>query len=147
MATKTNLTKPDPATVLCDGFRSYIARKLGGGYSEDELHEVFAIAEQAIRTGNLRDTKRLMGYLRTVVRIEVTARIREIIQRRREQAAADRALHALAPRDQEILARFYLREQSANQICSEMGLPESQYRLFKSRAMQRFSAAIVPAAA
>jgi DNA-directed RNA polymerase specialized sigma24 family protein len=138
--------------VLCDGFRLYIARKLGNGHSEDQ-HEVLVIAEQAIREGNLRD-QRLMGYLRTVVRSRVAARIQEIIQRRQHVDAgelnrekrdmADRVLRSLAPRDQEILTRFYLREQSADQICAEMGLPEDQYWLFKSRAMQRFA---VPTAA
>jgi DNA-directed RNA polymerase specialized sigma24 family protein len=42
-------------------------------------------------------------------------------------------------RDREILTRFYLLEQSQEQICEEMGLNDTQFRLLKSRAKQRFS--------
>src|SRR6266851_4698063 len=38
----------------------------------------------------------------------------------------------------EILTRFYLYEQSQDQICSEMGLTLTQFRLLKSRAKGRF---------
>ncbi|MGA2595136.1 MAG: antitoxin Xre/MbcA/ParS toxin-binding domain-containing protein [Bryobacteraceae bacterium] len=51
----------------------------------------------------------------------------------------DTALKGLAPRDREILARFYLDEQSQDRICAEMGLTEAQFRLLKSRARARFS--------
>ena len=43
----------------------------------------------------------------------------------------------LTPRDREILLRFYLDEQSRDQICAEMGLTETQFRLLKSRAKAR----------
>ena len=33
---------------------------------------------------------------------------------------------------------FYLREQSQEQICEEMKLTETQFRLLKSRAKARF---------
>ena len=48
-------------------------------------------------------------------------------------------LSSLSSRDREILRRFYLEEQSREQICSEMRLTETQFRLFKSRAKARFS--------
>ena len=35
--------------------------------------------------------------------------------------------------------RFYLYEQSQDQICAEMGLTETQFRLLKSRAKTRFA--------
>lgn len=38
----------------------------------------------------------------------------------------------------EILTRFYLHEQSQEEICSEMALTETQFRLLKSRAKARF---------
>src|ERR1035441_3608694 len=105
MATKTNRTKPDPATeklyrVLCDSLRLYIARKLGRGYSEDEFHEVFVIGEQAIRESNLRDPKRLMEYFRIVVRNRVAAQTREIIQRRQHVDAGERGPLSQEKRDQ-----------------------------------------------
>jgi RNA polymerase sigma-70 factor, ECF subfamily len=43
----------------------------------------------------------------------------------------------MAPRCREILERFYLREQRREQICREMSLTETQFRLLKSRAKAR----------
>jgi len=47
-------------------------------------------------------------------------------------------LCSMSTRDREILTRFYLHEQSQEQICAEMGLSETQFRLLKSRAKARF---------
>ena len=43
------------------------------------------------------------------------------------------ALAALSQRDRDILVRFYLKEQPQEQICREMALTETQFRLL-SRA-------------
>jgi DNA-directed RNA polymerase specialized sigma24 family protein len=50
----------------------------------------------------------------------------------------ERVLRGLSKRDREILTRFYLDEQPQEQICEEMQLTETQFRLFKSRAKTRF---------
>jgi RNA polymerase sigma-70 factor, ECF subfamily len=47
-------------------------------------------------------------------------------------------LDRMTERDREILTRFYLYEQSQEQICEEMELSETQFRLLKSRAKARF---------
>jgi DNA-directed RNA polymerase specialized sigma24 family protein len=49
-----------------------------------------------------------------------------------------RTLRAMSSRDREILTRFYLQEQSQEQICAEMHLTDTQFRLLKSRAKARF---------
>jgi hypothetical protein len=36
------------------------------------------------------------------------------------------------------LTRFYLNEESAEEICDNMGLTDTQFRLIKSRAKARF---------
>jgi RNA polymerase sigma-70 factor (ECF subfamily) len=64
---------------------------------------------------------------------EVTA----IAQQRVDLARS--VLERMTSRDREILSRFYLREQSQEQICREMRLTETQFRLLKSRAKQRFA--------
>jgi DNA-directed RNA polymerase specialized sigma24 family protein len=51
----------------------------------------------------------------------------------------ERILRSISRRDREILTRFYLLEQTQEQICSQMGLSENQFRLLKSRAKARFS--------
>ncbi|MBV9677936.1 MAG: sigma-70 family RNA polymerase sigma factor, partial [Acidobacteriaceae bacterium] len=48
------------------------------------------------------------------------------------------ALEGLSKRDRDILVRFYLQEQPQEQICREMSLTETQFRLLKSRAKAKF---------
>jgi DNA-directed RNA polymerase specialized sigma24 family protein len=52
---------------------------------------------------------------------------------------AMRVLTSLPWRDREVLMRFYLKEQSPRQICRDMGLTQTQFRLTKSRAKARFT--------
>ena len=57
---------------------------------------------------------------------------------RESHDVAMRVLNGLPPRDREVLVRFYLREQAADEICRDMGLTETQFRLIKSRAKARY---------
>jgi RNA polymerase sigma-70 factor (ECF subfamily) len=146
------------------GIRYYLCRQLGHQELDDKVHDTFVIVVQAIRRGELREPDRLMGFVRTVVRRQVAAYIDEVVHCRRdeinldvgvriadrrhnpEQSAAFRqkmefmltVLRSLSERDREILTRFYLDEQSQEQICQEMRLTETQFRLLKSRAKARF---------
>lgn len=105
-----------------------------------------------------------MGFVRTIVRRQVAAHIDKVVHNRREQVELDstvrvadtrenpeesaifrqraeliqRVLGELPERDREILTRFYLYEQSQDQICEDMSLTETQFRLLKSRAKARF---------
>jgi RNA polymerase sigma factor (sigma-70 family) len=146
------------------GIRFYLCRQLGPQDLEDKVHDTFLIVVQAICRGELREPDRLMGFVRTVVRRQVAAHIDRAVQARREQAdlqcgtsisdgrsnpeqdAISRqrqdimtvVLRSLSRRDREILTRFYLLGESQEQICGEMGLTETQFRLLKSRAKARF---------
>lgn len=146
------------------GIRYYLCRQLGPQELEDKVHDTFLIVVNAIKRGDLREPERLMGFVRTVVRRQVAAYIEQAVHNRREQAdletgiaVADRkqnpeqeamvrqknelmksALEALSKRDRDILVRFYLQEQSQEQICREMSLTETQFRLLKSRAKAKF---------
>jgi RNA polymerase sigma-70 factor, ECF subfamily len=146
------------------GIRYYLCRQLGPQELEDKVHDTFLIVVNAIRRGDLREPERLMGFVRTVVRRQVAAYIEQAVHMRREQAdletgisVADRkqnpeqeamlhqkaelmksALAALSQRDRDILVRFYLQEQPQEQICREMSLTETQFRLLKSRAKAKF---------
>jgi len=146
------------------GIRYYLCRQLGPQELEDKVHDTFLIVVNAIRRGDLREPERLMGFVRTVVRRQVAAYIEHAVHTRREQAeletgisVADRtqnpeqeamvkqkaelmksALGALSKRDRDILVRFYLKEQPQEQICREMSLTETQFRLLKSRAKAKF---------
>jgi RNA polymerase sigma factor (sigma-70 family) len=146
------------------GIRYYLVRQLGPQELDDKIHDTFVVVVQAIKRGELREPERLMGFVRTVVRRQVAAHIDRAVQNRRERAEVDqniqvvdphgnpeesaisrqrrdliqRVLSQLSGRDREILTRFYLYEQSQEQICSDMDLTETQFRLLKSRAKARF---------
>src|SRR5690242_13178571 len=139
------------------GIRYYLCRQLGPQELDDKVHDTFLIVVQAIRRGDLREPERLMGFVRTVVRRQVAGYIDRVVHSRREELnldvgirVADRrhnpeqsaafqqkvdfmlgVLGSLSPRDQEILRRFYLDEQTQEQICEEMDLTETQFRLLK----------------
>jgi RNA polymerase sigma-70 factor, ECF subfamily len=150
--------------VFSRGIRFYLCRQLGPQDLDDRVHDTFLVVAQAIQRGELREPERLMGYVRTIVRRHVAAQIENNVYCRRRQIDLDwgltirdlgsnpeqtaiqqenaeiarRVLDSIAPRDREVLIRFYLQEQSAEEICSEMGLTETQFRLLKSRAKARF---------
>jgi RNA polymerase sigma-70 factor (ECF subfamily) len=150
--------------VFSRGVRFYLCRQLGPQEIDDKVHDAFLIVIQAIQRGDLREPQRLMGFVRTVVRRQVAAYIDNAVQTRREHADLDSGsrvldetvspeetvmreqraeimreiLQSISPRDREILTRFYIREQTQEQICEEMSLSETQFRLLKSRAKARF---------
>lgn len=168
---KIRLNDPDGLEelyrVLSRGVRYYLCRQLGPQDLDDRVHDTFLVVAQAIQRGELREPERLMGYVRTIVRRQVAAQIEDNVLSRKHQFDLDwglavrdagnnpeqnairreneriarKVLKSIAPRDREVLIRFYLWEQSAEQICGEMGLTETQFRLLKSRAKARFGQA------
>lgn len=146
------------------GIRYYFYRQLGPQELDDKLHDTFLIVVQAIQRGDLREPERLMGFVRTVVRRQVAAHIDTVVHSRREHTTLEpgtvlrdkkgtpeedfagreklelmfATLRGLSARDREVLTRFYLQEQSQEQICREMNLTDTQFRLLKSRAKARF---------
>ncbi|HYL77135.1 MAG TPA: sigma-70 family RNA polymerase sigma factor [Bryobacteraceae bacterium] len=150
--------------LFARGIRFYLCRQLGPQELDDKVHDTFLIVVQAIRRGEIREPERLMGFVRTVVRRQVAAHIDQIVHSRRDELnidvgvrIADRrrnpeqaavfhqkvefmteVLASLSERDREILTRFYLHEESQEQVCEEMNLSETQFRLLKSRAKARF---------
>jgi len=150
--------------IFSRGVRYYLCRHLGPQELDDKVHDTFLIVVQAIQGGALREPEKLMGFVRTVVRRQVAAFIDQAIHTRRDLADMEvggripdarnnpeqraiqeqktdlmvKVLQGISRRDREILTRFYLYEQSMEQICEEMGLTETQFRLLKSRAKARF---------
>ncbi len=151
--------------VFSRGIRYYLCRHLGPQELDDKVHDTFLIVVQAIQSGGLREPEKLMGFVRTVVRRQVAAFIDTAVHTRRDFAdlelggtVADgganpeqqllreersnlmlKVLRGISRRDREILTRFYLYEQTQAQICEEMALTETQFRLLKSRAKTRFA--------
>jgi RNA polymerase sigma-70 factor (ECF subfamily) len=152
-------------TVFAKGIRYFLLRNLGPEDLDDKVHDCFVIVAQAIRNGDLREPERLMGYVRTVVKRQIAASIDVAVQQRRNRVEfedsmfyvsdwrenpertviaqqraeiARKVLNGVSRRDRDILNRFYVLEQSQEQICADMGLSYNQFRLLKSRAKARF---------
>lgn len=150
--------------IFARGVRFYLWRQIGPEELDDRVHDTFLLVVQAIQRGDLREPERLMGFVRTVVRRQVAAYIERAVQTRRGQTELHpglpvsdsrsnpeqqllarqkveimlKVLESVSRRDREILTRFYLLEQTQQQICREMKLTETQFRLLKSRAKARF---------
>jgi len=150
--------------LFARGIRFYLCRQLGMQELDDKVHDTFLIVVQAIQRGDLREPERLMGFVRTVVRRQVAAHIDQVVHSRRDEMHLDvgvrvpdrqrnpeqsmackqkiefmrEILEQLSDRDREILSRFYLDEQTQDEICAQMNLSETQFRLLKSRAKARF---------
>jgi RNA polymerase sigma factor (sigma-70 family) len=150
--------------VLGRGLRYYLGRHLGAQDLEDRLHEILLIVVSAIQKGQVREPERIMGFVRTVAQRRVAAHIEKLVHSRKreneltpdldvadqrqnpEQLAATKQkadlmnsiLAQMPERQREILVRFYSHEQTPEQICQEMSLTETQFRLAKSRAKAIF---------
>jgi len=144
----------------------YFFRKRVGEDADDLYHELIVALISQLRDGALREPDRLMGYARTIASRLVAQRITSYVEARQQSAADDyahsiradgpnpeacairqeqsniasRILRALPVRDREVLIRFYINEHEAERIQTDMHLTETQFRLIKSRAKQRFHA-------
>jgi RNA polymerase sigma-70 factor, ECF subfamily len=151
--------------VFTTGIRYYLCRQLGPQDLDDKVHDAFLTITQSIRRGDLREPERLMGYVRTIVRRQVAGYIGVAVEARRNTSNGDYSavlcdqqpdperkvierqkvdmalslLKSLPRRDREVLVRFYLKEQSPRQICRDLELSDTQFRLVKSRAKARFT--------
>lgn len=149
------------------GIRLFLCRHLGAQELEDKVHDTFVIVLTAIQRGEVRDPSRLPAFVRTVVRRQVANHIGGVIHERRDCVDIDSTggadqlvddgqspeqqviseeqisimrelLLQVDERDRELLVRFYLREETAEQICADLNLSSNQFRLLKSRAKVRF---------
>jgi len=149
---------------ISNGLRPYLARQLRSQDFHDKVHSIFVDVVIAIQRGQLREPHRLMGFARTIARRKVSGYIDDAASTRRNQVDIDSAfwlacpqatpetemlvreqqdlvrwtLAHLSQREGEILSRFYMQEQTQQQICLEMGLSHTQYRLLKWRSKARF---------
>jgi len=151
------------------GLRQYLRHHLHESQDvEDKLHDTFVAVVSQIREGHVREPARLAGFVHTIARRQAAGYIANAIRRRTEKAEmageqhngiiaptqeaglldrqkmdmAKKALAALGMMDRQILVRFYVEGQPAEQICRELGLTETQFRLRKSRAKERFAALV-----
>jgi RNA polymerase sigma factor (sigma-70 family) len=145
---------------MVKNFTYFLMRQLGPDDLQDSVHDVYVTVAEAITAGKLRDPERLRAFLTTVTRFYTYSQIERRVQGRNrftglDGMAVDVAdatnletglynrqrvtfvrdiLLQMPALDREILRRFYLQEQSKEQICREMRLTPTQFRNMKSQA-------------
>ena len=128
--------------------------------SDDRVQETYLAVVKAIQNGELREPEKLIGFIRVIGHRQYCAYLKRRDKSRSSQAGhevfegssrsrfdpehdvlgnerrsfAQRVLAQLAPREREILERFYIREESPDCICKKMNLTSNQFRLLKWRA-------------
>lgn len=137
-----------------------LRRQFGYQDFEDRLHDVYLIVVESIRAGKFREPAALPSYIQGVARFVICSHVTTRVRRRRlyptlrhwhatrppendpegacwkrEQTdIMQKLLAELSEREREILIRFYVEEQSKEEICKQLHITETQFRLGKSRA-------------
>ena len=134
--------------VIAKGIRFFLSRQLGEENLEERVDLTFRVVVQALKRDEAGGLDRLMGHVLDSIRAQVAAHNGKTPNReatpqqattfRRQLESMRGVLRTISPRDREILKRFYLDEQTEEQICGQMELTRSQFRLLKSRAAARF---------
>ncbi len=141
----------------------FVARHYSPEHAEDCIQDTVLCAIEQIRAGKLTSPEALPGYLAIILRRTVwntnlasrrragdqktfDAVVRACVDDRegpsrllevKEQARLMKdGLQRLKPVEREILTRFYLQEQSREEICTAMNLTETQFRLLKCHRKQ-----------
>jgi RNA polymerase sigma factor (sigma-70 family) len=142
----------------------YLATRHCPAYAEDCVQDTVMTVICQIRAGQLQTPAALPGYLNIVLkrtawnkklqaeRVETHPEVfcgviatrsdarenpEERLQLQDRTRVLREALSQLKPQERELLTRFYLQEQTPEQICEEMGLTETQFRLNKSRSKKK----------
>ncbi len=126
---------------------------------EDIYQEVFRLAIEKIRAGEVREPERLSGFVLSLTRNLITRSYRrtggdthatpaepsmpadqlERLLRQERASIARRILSELgSSRDREVLHRYYLDEEDKETICAELGLHELHLNQVLCRARGRY---------
>jgi RNA polymerase sigma factor (sigma-70 family) len=139
-------------------------QRFGDPHANDRTHDAYLATIQAIVNGEPHDPAALPGFIHAIARRMVCASLRERYKQRLREVVAQhlplsdskldleeeifirqkrewlrKALADLPSDQRDILERFYVLEQRPEQICEEMKLTETQYRLLKWRSKRRFA--------
>lgn len=150
--------------LVSKAVRRVASPSLGTNDLGDHTHNCYLLIEHQISSVSLRYPERLWAFIVTCARRYVYASINRRIHDRnlceglrrdntglrpvnptelgiahnQQKTLARRVLSELAPREREVLERFYLSEEQAERICDVMDMTPTQFRLLKSRAKARF---------
>ncbi len=130
---------------------------------DDLFQETFRVLLQRLRAGTVRDPSQLSAFVATLARNLATEHFRrarkgegdpsvtlewledprpsapELVARAEQGALVRRILEELpVPRDRDVLRRFYLGQESKEQIQADHGLSSLQFNRVLHRARERF---------
>ena len=154
-------------SLVSKGMLFFLRRQMSAHLAEERMHGAFMIVLKAIQDGRIKDAKDFSGYLMTVTKGQYRQDFHHIRSSENATACSDefvldglpskakynpdsgleaqrrstlmaQVLRSMSPECREILNRFYVLEQSQEQICTEMKLTDNHFRLLKSRAKVEF---------
>lgn len=115
------------------GFVRTVVRRI----AQEKIGEIERIAQETI--GEIERNNAAQSYVTTR---QTPPNQENTIANQERTKAVKRVLNGMAARDREILMRFYLKEQTPEEICGALGVTVPQFRLVKSRARQAMEAAL-----
>jgi RNA polymerase sigma factor (sigma-70 family) len=153
---------------LLDGFRKRLIRQLGAFDGEEGFHSGFVALLDLIYGNRLANPKTLIAVANTIFHRQYCQTVRQRVKDRDRHVALtvampdlersshplDNLLHEqkvrlmrealseLPGKWKELMVRFYVNDESKEEICATMRISENQFRLHKSRAKARLIAAI-----
>jgi RNA polymerase sigma-70 factor (ECF subfamily) len=139
-------------------------RKMSLENAKDQHHCVFAILLDAIQSGAIEDPQTFPSYAVMVAKRQAQQYLQNLsnkpadydrrllddscsyakvnsevmLENAERNALMHQTIAMLKVQEREILDRIYVQEQSSEEICKDMALTETQFRVLKSRAKGRF---------
>jgi len=129
----------DLRRLISPGLRLLLARRVGSNDADRMAEALVARIVSAIRAGGLGEPEHLLGFVRSAVN-ETRRETGEIDEIEQHGPLRD-AMAELAPRDRDVLKRFYLERQSEDDIYRETGVELAEIRRIRSRVRWKLAAA------
>ncbi len=131
--------------MISSGLKLLIRRRLGPEGAEDRTRETFRAVVEGIQSGGLSDPDCLSAFVRETLQRQLASRNQAApAQAETSRLAAGsvvamrEVLESLPEQERDALTRFFVLEQPAERVMSELGLSEAGFRAMKARAKVRF---------
>ena len=141
------LRESDPSAVeeLIDRYSARMQhflrrRRFSETEAADLSGDIFLSVVQAVRRSALEREEALPAFVWTIARRRATMYRTEPRQTPRAESlqAAKAILAGMPEQDRELLVRYYLGEQTPEQICESFGLTAQQWGMVKTQTKARF---------
>ncbi len=122
--------------IFQSGIRYFLSRTLGQHQIESRQREVLSLVIKSIKENSIREPSRLVSYVLTVLRQYISSQmtvsphlVSEKESHANVHADAIRTLLAnIAAVDREALHRYYVGEETGEQICRALNITSTRFR-------------------